>query len=158
MTQFNVYIPGTTNVCTFFLLLAHSSCCLHILLAHPCLYYYLLSPQYTVLNILFNCTFYPLFFSYFYFILTYIYIYSRVMFHFYFMFLHCPVSGPVLIYISLLIISCIIEYVTNKRTLNLELLWEQHLKQQWLSPLPCLKFMNRPTQKLGYQNYFWFSQ
>ncbi len=35
-------------------------------------------------------------------------------------FLHCPLSGPVLIYISLLIISCIIEYETNKRTLNLE--------------------------------------
>ncbi len=33
-------------------------------------------------------------------------------------FLHCPLSGPVLIYISLLIICCIIEYVTNKRTLN----------------------------------------
>ncbi len=32
-----VYIPGTT--------------CLHIFLAHPCLYYYLLSPQYTVLHI-----------------------------------------------------------------------------------------------------------
>ncbi len=32
----NVYIPGTT--------------CLHIPLAHPCLYYYLLSPQYTVLH------------------------------------------------------------------------------------------------------------
>ncbi len=32
--------------------------------------------------------------------------------------LHCPLSGPVLIYISLLIISCIIEYVTNKSTLN----------------------------------------
>ncbi len=43
-----VYIPGTT--------------CLHILLAHPCLYYYLLSPQYTVLHILFHCTFYSLFF------------------------------------------------------------------------------------------------
>ncbi len=43
-----VYIPGTT--------------CLHILLAHPCLYYYLLSPQYTVLHILFYCTFYSLFF------------------------------------------------------------------------------------------------
>ncbi len=41
-----VYIPGTT--------------CLHILLAHPCLYYYLLSPQYTVLHILFYCTFYSL--------------------------------------------------------------------------------------------------
>ncbi len=37
-----------------------------------------------------------------------------------FIFLHCPLSGPVLIYISLLIISCIIEYVTNKRPLNLE--------------------------------------
>ncbi len=32
-----VYIPGTT--------------CLHIPLAHPCLYYNLLSPQYTVLHI-----------------------------------------------------------------------------------------------------------
>ncbi len=36
-------------------------------------------------------------------------------------FLHCPLSGPVLIYITLLIISCIIEYVTNKRTLTLTL-------------------------------------
>ncbi len=35
-----------------------------------------------------------------------------------FIFLLCPLSGPVLIYISLLIISCIIEYVTNKRTLT----------------------------------------
>ncbi len=33
--------------------------------------------------------------------------------------LHCPLSGPDLIYISLLIIFCIIEYVTNKKTLNL---------------------------------------
>ncbi len=32
--------------------------------------------------------------------------------------LHCPLSGPDLIYISLLIISCIIEYVTNKRTFS----------------------------------------
>ncbi len=54
---------------------------------------------------------------YFYFICTYIYIYYLVLC---FIFLHCPLSGPVLIYISLLIISCIIEYVTNKRTLNLE--------------------------------------
>ncbi len=45
MIQFNVYIPGTT-------MFAHSSCCLHIPLAHPCLYYYVLSPQYTVLHIL----------------------------------------------------------------------------------------------------------
>ncbi len=67
-------------VCTFFLLFAQSS-------AHPCLYYYLLSPQYTVLHILFHCTFYPLFFSYSY---LYLYIFSCVMFQFYF--LHCPLS------------------------------------------------------------------
>ncbi len=48
-----------------------------------------------------------------------LYIYSLVL-CFIFIFLHCPLSGPVLIYISLLIISCIIEYVTNKITLNLE--------------------------------------
>ncbi len=42
---------------------------------------------------------------------------------FYFIFLHCPLSGPVLTYISLLIIPCMIVYVTNKQepwTLNLE--------------------------------------
>ncbi len=53
------------------------------------------------------------------FILSYIYIYSLVL-CFFFFFFYCPLSGPVLIYISLLIISCIIEYVTNKRTLKLE--------------------------------------
>ncbi len=37
-----------------------------------------------------------------------------------FMLLHCPLSGPDLMYISLLIIPCIIYYVTNKETLNLE--------------------------------------
>ncbi len=34
---------------------------------------------------------------------------------------HCPLSGPDLIYISLLIIPCIIYYVTNKETLTLTL-------------------------------------
>ncbi len=33
--------------------------------------------------------------------------------------LHCPLSGPDLIYISLLIIPCIIYHVTNKETLKL---------------------------------------
>ncbi len=51
-----VYIPGTT--------------CLHIPLEHPCLYYYLLSPQYTALHILFI-------FVFLYF--TYIYVYSLVL-------------------------------------------------------------------------------
>ncbi len=86
-----MYIPGTT--------------CLHIPLAHPCLYYYLLSPQYTVLHILFYCTFLNL----------YLCIFSCVVLRL----LHCPLSGPDLIYISLLIIFCIIEYVTNKKTLTL---------------------------------------
>ncbi len=50
------------------------------------------------------------------------------MFHLLFYFLHCPLSGPVLTYISLLIIPCMIVYVTNKQepwTLNpwLRVLW-----------------------------------
>ncbi len=40
---------------------------------------------------------------------------------FIFILLHCPLSGPDLTYISLLIIPCIIEYVTNKETLYLDL-------------------------------------
>ncbi len=54
-----------------------------------------------------------------------LYIYALVLCYFYIIFifilLHCPLSGPDLIYISLLIIPCIIYYVTNKETLNLEL-------------------------------------
>ncbi len=51
-------------------------------------------------------------------------IYALVLCYFYIIFifiiLHCPLRGPDLIYISLLIIPCIIYYVTNKETLNLE--------------------------------------
>ncbi len=98
-------------------------------------------PQYTVLHILSHCTSYSfcfiicsLFHSHLY-LYIYIYIFSCVMFHcfiayfiFYviiiinFFFLHFPLSGPVLTYISLLIIPCMIVYVTNNkepRTLNL---------------------------------------
>ncbi len=84
------------------------------LFAHSCLYYYLLSPQYTVLHNLFYCTFYPLFFRIIF--NLYLYISSCVVLHI----LHCPLSGPDPIHISLLIIFCIIEHVTNKQTLNLE--------------------------------------
>ncbi len=42
--------------------------------------------------------------------------------------LHCPLSGPDLIYISLLIIPCIIYHVTNKETLNLEPLRHCHVR------------------------------
>ncbi len=37
---------------------------------------------------------------------------------FIFIILHCPLSRPDLIYISLLIIPCIIYYMTNKETLK----------------------------------------
>ncbi len=57
------------------------------------------------------CSYYKFFIFY-----LYLYIYSLVLCYI----LHCPLSGPDLTYISLLIISCIIEYVTNKRTLNLD--------------------------------------
>ncbi len=52
-----------------------------------------------------------LFISFFY---LYISIYN--IYNFYS--LHCPLSGPDLIYISLLIIPCIIYHVTNKETLT----------------------------------------
>ncbi len=53
-------------------------------------------------------------------IYIYIYIYALVWCYFYIIFysLHCPLSGPDLIYISLLIIPCIIYHVTNKETLT----------------------------------------
>ncbi len=94
-----------------------------LLLAHPsCSYYYLLSPNILFLHIycfaLFILLHILLFIS-----LFYLYICSCVvllLYHFIFIILHCPLSGPDLIYISLLIIPCIIYYVTNKETLNLE--------------------------------------
>ncbi len=49
-------------------------------------------------------------------------------------FLHCPLSGPVLTSISLLIIPCMIVYVTNKQepwTLNLEPYWEKTGCSMW---------------------------
>ncbi len=50
---------------------------------------------------------------------SYIYICSCVVLLLYnFYSLHCPLSGPDLIYISLLIIPCIIYHVTNKETLT----------------------------------------
>ncbi len=59
-----------------------------------------------------------LFISFFY-LYIYIYICSCVVLLLYNLYsLHCPLSGPDLIYISLLIIPCIIYHVTNKETLT----------------------------------------
>ncbi len=81
------------------------------------------------ITVLLFCTFlYSIahFTSYFFFLPIYIYscvvllLYNLILILFYFYSLHCPLSGPDLTYISLLIIPCIIYHVTNKETLNLE--------------------------------------
>ncbi len=82
------------------LVFAHLTCLAHLVL-HFSLFYY---------------TFYSISFFYLY---IYIYICSCVVLLLYnFYSLHCPLSGPDLIYISLLIIPCIIYHVTNKETLT----------------------------------------
>ncbi len=109
--------------------------------SHPsCLYYYLLSPIYCFCTSYLSCTScFALFFILLHILLLtslfYLYICSCVVLLLYnFYSLHCPLvtgwcgpgrgcytlSGPDLIYISLLIIPCIIYHVTNKETLNLE--------------------------------------
>ncbi len=73
------------------------------------------------------CTFYSVFIFFYH-------IYALVLCYFYIIFifilLHCPLSGPDLIYISLLIIPCIIYYVTNKETLNFYATHFLHLYSQ----------------------------
>ncbi len=60
----------------------------------------------TILHILLHILFFfILWYNFFFF--SYIYVYSLVLCY---NILHCPLSGPDLIYISLLIIFCIIEY------------------------------------------------
>ncbi len=93
----------TSCFCTSYLFLhillvfAHLTCLAHLVL-HFSLFYY---------------TFYSLF------LFFYLYICSCVVLLLYnFYSLHCPLSAPDLIYISLLIIPCIIYHVTNKETLT----------------------------------------
>ncbi len=116
-------IPSTTR-CTslssllFILIFIKSHILfLHILFVLHILLFYCFALFFILLHIL-------LFSSFF----TYIYIYALVWCYSYIIFvifffyysLHCPLSGPDLTYISLLIIPCIIYHVTNKETLNLE--------------------------------------
>ncbi len=122
MDQGRYYIPCKTSIFSSPVLLL----CVHTRynpFAHPsCSYYYLLSPSILFLHILLFCTFYSI--AHFTLISLFYHIYALVLCYFYIIFivilLHCPLSGPDLIYISLLIIPCIIYYVTNKETLNLE--------------------------------------
>ncbi len=114
----------TSCFCTSYLFLhillvfAHLTCLAHLVL-HFSLFYY---------------TFYSLFLFF-----TYIYICSCVVYNFYS--LHCPLSGPDLIYISLLIIPCIIYYVTNKDTLTFTVINAfcvnlKHFQRKPIRPFP----------------------
>ncbi len=91
---------------TDMLYLTHLTCfCTSYLFLHFSLFYY-------------TFTLYSFFYLYIY-IYIYIYICSCLVLLLYnFYSLHCPLSGPDLIYISLLIIPCIIYHVTNKETLS----------------------------------------
>ncbi len=129
-------IPSTTR-CTslssllFILIFIKSHILfLHILLVLHILLFYCFALFFILLHILLLISFFYLY--------IYIYIYSCVVlllynliltlffiFYIYIFFffnsLHCPLSGPDLNYISLLIIPCIIYHVTNKETLTLNL-------------------------------------
>ncbi len=92
--------------CLAHLVFAHLTCLAHLVFAHLtsfCTSYLSCTSCFALFFILLHIL---LFISFFY-----LYIYN-------FYSLHCPLSGPDLIYISLLIIPCIIYHVTNKETLT----------------------------------------
>ncbi len=76
-----------------------------------------INPQYTVLHILSHCTSHSLFYYLFLFSFSPIFIYILLCYVslIIFLFFYFPLSGPVLTYISLLIIPCMIVYVTNNK-------------------------------------------
>ncbi len=90
----------------------------HILFLHILLILHIL-----FCTFLYSITHFTLYFSF-----LPIYICSCVVLLLYnFYSLHCPLSGPDLIYISLLIIPCIIYHVTNKETLNLDIMLKPNI-------------------------------
>ncbi len=122
-------IPSTTR-CTslssllFILIFIKSHILfLHILFVLHILLFYCFALFFILLHILLFSYFFTYIYIYIY-IYTLVWCYSYIFFLFFFCVffnsLHCPLSGPDLNYISLLIIPCIIYHVTNKETLNLQ--------------------------------------
>ncbi len=76
-----------------------------------------INPQYTVLHILSHCRSHSLFYYLFLFSFSPIFIYILLCYVslIIFLFFYFPLSRPVLTYISLLIIPCMIVYVTNNK-------------------------------------------
>ncbi len=135
-------------------LFAHSSCTSVFILIF-------INPQYTVLHIWSHCTFDSLFYfiicSYFHFyshlflyiLLCYVSLFCNLFF------LHFPLSGPVLTYISLLIIPCMIVYVTNNKepwTLNLNA-GQGYMKEESNIMPCCLKHVYLLVHALGVCEY-----
>ncbi len=132
-----VYFPLLCNYCPLYI--AHSSCTSLFILIFikstvDCIAHFI------SLHILLLILFY-LFFTYFFILFLPIFIYTLMCYvsSFILFFLHCPLSGPVLTYISLLIIPCMIVYVTNNKepcikqiktpaALNCFIGWEPQLK------------------------------
>ncbi len=109
-----MYIPGTT--CLHIPCTSHSSCTSLVILIFikstvDCIAHF---SSLHISLILFYC-FYLLFFFLILFLPIFKYMLLCYVSSFIFIFLHCPLSGPVLTYISLLIIPCMIVYVTNKQ-------------------------------------------
>ncbi len=122
-------IPSTTR-CTslssllFILIFIKSHIMfLHIQFVLHILLFYCFALFFILLHILLLIFTYIYIYIYTYTLVWCYFLYNVILTLFYFLFyfysLHCPLSGPDLTYISLLIIPCIIYHVTNKETLNL---------------------------------------
>ncbi len=121
-------------------------------LAHPCLYYYLLSLLLSCT--LFYCTFYLIFYSFllvFFFPYQYLCIFSCVCVTY-----NCTVHGADLTYISLLVIFCIIMYVTNTNLESYLLLCHIFEKQSPNMKTRVWKLSNDKGYCIVCQDYFRF--
>ncbi len=119
--------------------------CTFYLIAHPTLYFTL----YFIICSLFHSHLY----LYIYILLCYVSLFYCLC-YFYFIiiilfFLHCPLSRPVPTYISLLIIPCMIVYVTNNKepwTLIMPI-WCFEQKIQMIEIFIHVDFMHNKTKK-----------
>ncbi len=133
-------IPSTTR-CTslssllFILIFIKSHIMfLHIQFVLHILLFYCFALFFILLHILLLISF----FTYIYISCVVLLLYNLILILFFIFFysLHCPLSGPDLTYISLLIIPCIIYHVTNKETLNLEPWTLKWGERHYLVPVP----------------------
>ncbi len=109
--------PICTFSCTsvFFINIYYSqhNCIAHFISLHilQILFYYLFPFSFPPIFIyIFSC-----YVSLFLLLMLFLFYFISYYYYYYLFFLHFPLSGPVLTYISLLIIPCMIVYVTNNK-------------------------------------------